>query len=262
MSTARQLALRDGIVLHTVRDERKDLLAARSTALASMNKTLDRAERREDGCLTACEESVVVSTGKYIRKLDADLAQLKAQPTTKGHRGRRVSELRAELEADTRKHDPERRPAAPLKSWQRAYHEAGHAVAFEARGVRVLSVTLSECRPEKPEAVGALCGAIAAQRIGYDDAHSPSDMAMAKAALLSEGKSEHRLPEVESEARSVVARSSWLIQGVAAALYESGKLTGDQVRGLMNRSAFEVQERARYCRQHGIAQRPPRRYAA
>ena len=257
MSTARALALRDGIVLHAVRDERTDILAMRATALARMNKTLDRAERREDGCLTACEEDVVVRIGKYIRKLDADLAQLKAQPTTKGHRGRRVSELRAELEADTRKHEPEPQPQS--NRWRArdrrkvAIHEAAHAVGFEARGVPVLSVNLHECAPAKPDAVGALCGSIAAIKAGHDDNHSPGDIAMVRRALRNEGKAEDEMPAVEAEAHALVARSWWMIQRVAGALLERGQLTGDQVRGLMSMSEFEVQEQQRYSR-HAYAQ--------
>ena len=78
---------------------------------------------------------------------------------------------------------------------------------------------------------------------------------MAKAVLLSEGKSEQWLPGVESEAQSVVAASWWLIRGVAAALYERGNLTGDEVRRLMGRSAWELQEEARYNLQHAHNQR-------
>jgi hypothetical protein len=166
---------------------------------------------------------------------------------------RKVSELRAELEADTRKHEgdlrkpePEAQPAVPFNRRRCAYHEAAHAVAFEARGVRVLWVTLQKCKPEKPEAVGALCGAIAAQRIGFDDAQSPSDMAMAKAALLTEGKSEHRMPEVESQAQALVAARWSVIQTVAEALDESDELTGNQVRAVMGLTAFQIQERRRY----------------
>ena len=171
---------------------------------------------------------------------------------------RKASELRAELEADTRKHDPEPQVAVPVNRRRSAIHEAAHAVGFEVRGVRVLSVTLQECRPEKHDAVGALCGSIAAIKAGYDDKHSLSDLAMAKAALLSEGKSEQWLPGVEAEAHALVARSWWLIQGVSAALHERGNLSGDEVRRLMARSAWEVQEEARYSLQHAHAQRTAR----
>ncbi len=176
---------------------------------------------------------------------------------------RKVSELRAELQADQRKReqDPKPQPAVPVNRRRAAIHEAAHAVGFEARGVRVLSVTLQECRPDRPEAVAALCGAIAARRDGFDDAHSPTDIAMAEQVLRSEGKSKHRILGVESEARELVAARWLVILGVAAALWESGKLTGDQVRGLMNRSAWELQEEERHYRQYAHTQRMPRRFA-
>lgn len=170
---------------------------------------------------------------------------------------RKASELRAELEADTRKHDPKPRPGRSY-SWRSAIHEAAHAVAFEARGVRVLSVTLNDCMPEKHDAVGALCGAIAAQRIGFDDAHSPADMAMAKQALLSEGKSEQWMSGAEGDAQRLVAGCWPVIQGVAAALYHRGQLTGHEVRAVMRQTAWVLQEQDRHCLQHAHAQRTAR----
>ena len=174
---------------------------------------------------------------------------------------RTASELRAELEADLRKHDPEPRPTGRSYSWRSAIHEAAHAVAFEARGVRVQSVTMDGCTPEKPEAVGALCGAIAAQRIGFDDAHSPADMNMARQALLGEGKSEQWMSGAEGDAQRLVAASWPVIQGVAAALYQRGQLTGDQVRGVMRQMAWTLQEQDRHCLQHAHGQRTTRRFA-
>lgn len=174
---------------------------------------------------------------------------------------RKASDLRKELEADLRKHDPEPRPTGRSYSWRSAIHEAGHAVAFEARGVRVLSVTMHECRPEKHDAVGALCGAIAAQRIGFDDAHSPGDMAMAKAALLSDGKGELWMSGVEGEAQRLVARCWPVIGAVAAALYEYGQLTGDQVRVVIMQAVSGLQEREHHSLQDAYAQRTARRFA-
>ena len=170
---------------------------------------------------------------------------------------RTASELRAELEADTLKHDPEPRPGRSY-SWRSAVHEAAHAVCFEARGVRVQSVTMHECRPEKQDAVGALCGAIAAQRIGFDDAHSPGDITMAKQALRRDGKGELWMSGVEGEAQRLVARCWPVIGAVAAALYEHGQLTGDQVRVVIMQAVSGLQEREHHSLQHAHAQRTAR----
>ena len=253
-------------LVHTKEDERKELLELRSKALAGANRILDRMTREGDRRATWCEDEAVVAAGKRIRILDATLARLGANPPTKGRRGCTTAELREELRKNCltkqalRYPDPKPQPAVPVNRRKAAIHEAAHAVAFEARGVRVLSVTLHECTPERSDVVGALCGAVAGRRAGYDDAHSPADIAMAKWVLRNEGKSGQQMPGAEAEAQRVVAARWPVILGVAAVLYERGKLTGDQVRGLMGRSAFEIQEQERYNRQHTDVQRMPRRF--
>ena len=183
--------------------------------------------------------------------------------------GRKVSELRAELQAELqaslRKQDPEPRPMTTRERWRVAFHEgAGHATVAGKRNAGLLGVTLSECTYQSMDAVVALAGAVAERMAGFYGDHSESDLKNARAAIVAEGwrDVDQQMSVAEARAKEILA-AHWLVaQNVAAALFHDGQLSGDEVRAVMGLSAFELQERERYCRQHGIAQRPPRRYAA
>ena len=239
-------------------------LNALSSRLASeVDAILDRGERRPDGCVTALEEDTCRRNAKRIHSIDAELAQLRAHPTTKGRRRRTTSELRKELQKEQRLTDPEPRPAATFGSWSSATHEAGHGVVAEGVKAGLLGLTLRQCTYQSMNAIVALAGAVAERMAGFDGHHSESDLKNARSAIVAKGWKDidQQIGVAEAQAKEILVARWSFVQAVAGALYRRGSLTGDQVRAVMRQTAWALQEQDRHSLQHAHAQRTTRRFA-
>lgn len=237
----------------------KDLMAARTKLVSEVNAILDRGEGRADGCVTALEEDSCRTKAKHIHRIDAQLAQLKTQPTTKGRRGRTTSELREELRGEQRVPEPEPRSVSS-NPWADACHESGHGVAAECLGAGLLGLDRRQCTYQTMDSVVALAGAVAERLAGFDGHHSESDLRNARSAIVAKGwkDSDQQIGVAEARAKEILTARWPFVRAVAAALYQHGRLTGDQVRGVMQQTAWALQERERYSLQHAYAQRTAR----
>ncbi len=233
------------------------LNALRDRLVSEVNTILARGERTTDGCVTALEEDTCRRKAKRIHSINAELAQLGAQPTTKGRRGRLASEEREELEAYLRKQDPEPQPAATFRSWSSATHEAGHGVVAERMKAGLLGLTLHQCTYQSMNAVVALAGAVAERMAGFDGHHSESDLKNARSAIVAEGWKDidQQIGVAEARAKEILSVRWPFVQAVAAVLYRHGQLTGDQVRAVMRQAAWAVYKREGDCLQDAQAQR-------
>ena len=234
------------------------LNSLRSRLASEVHLILGRGERRPDGCVTALEEDTCRHNAKRIHSINAELAQLKTQPTTKGRRGRRTSELREEQ----RVAEPEPQSVSS-NPWADACHESGHGVTAECLGAGLLGLDRRQCTYQTMDAVVALAGAVAERIAGFDGHHSDSDLRNARSAILAKGWKDidQQIVVAEARAKELLAARWSFVQAVAGAVYRRGSLTGDQVRAVMRQTAWELQEQDRHSLQHAHAQRTTRRFA-
>ncbi len=159
--------------------------------------------------------------------------------------------LRADLEAARQRVEgtSTARPSAHRRR-AAAFHEAGHAVAFLARGARVLRVSLNGngglCEAEPSvDPVACMAGAAAEAHAGFWDCQpSASDLAGARAGFRESGRTDAWLPGAMQQALELVAAHWPAVKAVAAQLERCGSLSGDAVA----RIAGDAMRRARAAR--------------
>lgn len=138
----------------------------------------------------------------------------------------------------------------PYPSWRSRIHEAGHAVAYLARGARVLKASGSNVWADPPEdAVAALAGGVAEQLAGFDirdGGYSASDKAIARGVIGSSAPG-WAWTQAQRQAAEILVLNWKAVLAVARAL-EHRDLSGSDLARIVAsaRASAEQEAWARY----------------
>jgi hypothetical protein len=178
--------------------------------------------------------------GERLQLRQADEAPVRVAREPAGRPGRRsVAEHREVLRQAEEELNRIRTPV-PRRSFgsrrRAAFHEAGHAVAYLARGARVhwASVgdgnTVGQCAADPiTDEVAALAGAAACRQAGIDDSPSNRDLEIAREAVSHLPGGEKHMGSAERQANDLVASCWPAIVAVAGELCLRGTLEGTEI---------------------------------